>query len=258
MKKQNYALITGASSGIGREIAYLLAERGYPLIITARRVERLKEIADKLAPHPVEIIQNDLSKADGPQKLLDEVQKRKLPVEILINNAGLGYRKLFEKQKWDEISEMLQVNITSLTELSYLFVPLLKKNKESFIMQVASIAAFQPVPLMAVYGATKAYVLSLSEALNEEFKDLGITVSALCPGSTATEFFERSGQKHSDMVKAAQITATDVARIGLDAMFAKQSSVISGMTNKINSFFIKLMPRRMATRIVGHVMRKYM
>lgn len=256
--KKPYALITGASSGIGRELAYLLAERGYPLIITARRTQRLKEVAEKLAPHPVEIIQNDLSQKEGPQKLWEEVQRRQLPVGILVNNAGLGYKNRFDQQGWNEVDEMLQVNIGALTELTYLFIPNLKQQKESFILQVASIAALQPVPLMAVYAATKAYVLNFSEALNNELKDEGIFSSALCPGTTATEFFDRSGQKHSGLVKKAQISAREVALIGLKAMFDKKPSVVSGTTNKINSFFIKLMPRSWATQIVGHVMRKYM
>lgn len=258
MKKQNYALITGASSGIGREMAYLLAARGHPLILTARRVDRLEEIKNKLSPHPIEIIQSDLATIEGPKKLYDEVIKRKLNVDILINNAGLGYKRKFEDQKWSEIHEMIQVNITALTELTYLFIPLLKNNRESFILQLSSIAAFQPVPLMAVYGAAKAYVLSFAEAIHEELRKDGIFVTTLCPGSTATEFFARSGQRHTRVIKETQLSATQVAQIGLNTLFAKKSCVTSGLSNKINSFLIKLMPRRIATKIVGQVMQKFM
>jgi short-subunit dehydrogenase len=192
----HWALITGASSGIGAEFARQLAGRGMHLVLTARREPLLAQLAAELhQAHgtKTEIIVADLSNPAEPARLLEEVHKRGLTIELLVNNAGFGHVSTIEKADVARVLEMLRVNVSALTELTYRVLPQMLERGHGGIINVASVAAFQPVGYMGAYAASKAYVLHFSEALWAEARDRGVTITTLCPGTTRTEFFDISG-----------------------------------------------------------------
>lgn len=251
------ALVTGASSGIGLEIAKLLAARGYDLCLTARNAEALARLADELAAeHRVAttVIVADLAAPDGVDRLLEAVRQRGIGVDLLVNNAGFGWSGAFATMPESELVAMLQVNVVALTRLARAVLPGMLERRRGRILNVASTAGFFPGPSMAVYYATKAYVISFSEAIAEETSGSGITVTALCPGPTLTGFAERAQMSQSNLFKQATVmTAVDVARAGVEGALRGERLVIPGMLNRLLIESSRLSPRRMTAKIAGRL-----
>ncbi len=250
------ALITGASSGIGYALAEIFAEKGHNLILVARRETNLITLATRLKKEngiEAYVIPCDLSKPDASKSLYLEIKGLELTVDLLVNNAGFGDFGEFHELDWQKQADMIQVNITALTQLCHLFLPEMKKNEYGRILNIASSGAFAPLPFMSVYGATKAYVLSFSEALAEEVKPLNITVTALCPGATETEFAETAQAEKSGFFKRKMPTPHQVAQYGYDKMMAGQTVAVHGLSNKILVTLMRLMPRKIVAKTSKHM-----
>jgi short-subunit dehydrogenase len=248
------ALVTGASSGIGADLARELAQGGHDLVLVARGEEKLRALAGELkAAHQIEahVIGLDLAQPGAADKLGAELERRKLEVSVLINNAGYAlYGRFAETDAADEL-KMIQVNIVTLTSLTKLLLPGMLARKDGKILNVASTAAFQPGPLMAVYYATKAYVLSFSEALANECAGSGVTVTALCPGPTQTGFQARAQMEESKLVKGKEImSSAEVARAGYRAMMKGKTVIIPGASNKMMANAVRFLPRNTVTKLV--------
>lgn len=249
---KNTALITGASSGIGRELARIHAAQGGDLILVARRQEALQSLADELkADHGTEslVIAADLTREEAPQEIYNLVSEAGITVEYLINNAGFGGRGKFHERAWEEDRSMIQVNIVALSALTRLFLPDMVARNSGRILNVSSTASLTPGPLQAVYFASKSYVTFFSNALLEELHDTNVTVTALLPGATETEFAQVSGMDKTGLFDKT-VTAQSVAQDGYDAMMAGEMEVISGL-QPMQKFLFRLMkffPKRMALR----------
>jgi len=245
------ALITGASSGIGLDLAQLMAQQ-FDLIITARSLSELEKIARELeAAHGnhVHVIPADLASPDAPHQLFAEIERRGLPVDILINNAGFGSYGAFAESDSQNTLDMIQVNIAALSSLTRLALPGMLKRRRGRIMNVASTAGFQPGPLMAVYYATKAYVIMFSEAIANELKGSGVTVTCLCPGATATNFASRADMEKSRLFKMGAMNSKDVARTAYKGMMAGKTMVIPGFFNRALAMSVRFSPRKLVTAI---------
>ncbi|MGA2441134.1 MAG: SDR family oxidoreductase [Tepidisphaeraceae bacterium] len=246
------ALVTGASVGIGRDLAELFAHDGHQLVLTARSEPQLQELAAKLRGQyrvNVEVIVQDLSVADAPQRVFDCLQSK--PIDYLVNNAGFGKLGPFAESDLSTQLGMLQVNVVALTHLTRLFLPGMLKRGSGRIMNVASVAAFLPGPRMAVYHASKAYVLSFSEALASELSGSGVTVTAMCPGPTKTEFQVRAGAADTALFRMGAMSSAKAARIGYGAMMRGKRSVVTGFSNKLSAFGTRLVPRRTTAAITS-------
>jgi len=240
------ALITGASGGIGLELARIFAEQGYALVLVARSRQRLEEIAVELKPTPVQVLAKDLTLVGASEGVYREVPK----VDVLVNNAGFGVYGPFLKTPLDEELGMLQLNMTALVVLTKLYLPGMVAAGNGRILNVASTAAFQPGPLMALYYATKAFVLSFSEAIGSELEGTGVTVTALCPGPTATGFQARTKLEKSRLFKSMKVMdARTVAEAGYRALMAGKPVVIPGLMNKLLAQSVRFTPRALVTRI---------
>lgn len=241
------ALITGASGGIGLELARLCAKGGHDVILVARNREKLDEAAKYLAGMygiRAEVIAADLKDPEAPHAIMGQVGQSGLEVDVLVNNAGFGDWGLFGRAELQRQLDMLQVNIIALTTLTRLVLPRMVSRRAGRILNVASTAAFAPGPLMAVYYASKAYVLSFSEALSNEFKGTGITVTALCPGPTRTAFAQEAGMTNSNLFAGPNVMdAAAVATAGYQAMMLGRAVVVPGIANKILIQSIRLSPR---------------
>ncbi|RJX30753.1 MAG: SDR family oxidoreductase [Oxalobacter sp.] len=254
-----WALITGASSGLGVEFAHELAAAGYHLVLVARRIDRMQTLAaDIESQHPVraKVIALDLSLPHASINLKRQLDHENIHIDVLINNAGFGIFGDFLDESIEKTRNMVQLNITSLTELTHLFAADMVRHKRGQIMLVASVVAYQASPNYAAYGATKAYVLSLGEALHEELKPHGITVTVLSPGATATEFFDVSGQASTPLKRAFMMPSRPVVKIGLAAMRRGRATVVSGWKNKLMTFSTRLIPRKLQRKIAHRVLRK--
>lgn len=259
MTHNQTVLITGASTGIGKELAILFAEKQFDLVLVARSQQLLDELANQLKQKhqiTITVIAKDLSQPNAVKELHQELKTNNMSIDILINNAGYGTHGLFAETALSETLGMITLNITALTELTYLLLPDMLQKKSGKIMNVSSLAAFQACPTMAVYCATKAYVLSFSEALTEELKNTGITVTSLCPGATITSFQIRAKTENSRMLKnrLTVMTGKEVADIGFKALMRGKPFVISGVLNNILAFFTRLTPRRINTKMAGFLM----
>lgn len=247
-----HTLLTGASSGIGLHLAHVFAEHGHDLILTARRKKSLDALAKELrATHGVDVrvVPADLTDAKAPKALQDYIVKHDLVVEVLVNNAGFGGHGLFHERRLEDDLAMIQVNIAALTELTKRFLPAMVERSDGRILNVASTAGFLPGPLQAVYYATKAYVLSLSEALHEELRGTGVTVTALCPGPVKTEFIEVADVEHLDLFKFAA-KPRPVAEYGYKAMQKGKPVAIHGALLKATLHGgLRLTPRAVARRL---------
>jgi hypothetical protein len=241
-------LVTGASAGLGVHFARQCRERGDELVLVARRKDRLEALAAELGS--AHVIVADLAQPGAPERLLAEVAGAGLEVDTLINNAGFGAAGTFVEAPAKRLLEMIDLNVRSLTELCRLALPQMLERRRGFILNVASTAAFQAGPYSAVYYATKAYVLSLSEALHEESKGRGVHVSALCPGPTATEFFEVAGSPDGRLAKMATDPAA-VVRAGLDGLARNKAIVVPGIMNKMTSQAGRILPRKVLRRAVA-------
>lgn len=254
------ALITGASSGIGLELASIFAREGFDLLITARREERLLSLKKDLEKEygiNVHTLSVDLSLDDAPSAIFDFVKENELEINTLINNAGIGDYGFFKDADWNRLSVMIDLNIKSLTHLTHLFIPELLKHDKAYIMNVASTAAFQPGPLMSVYYASKNYVLAFSEALSNELADSNINVSALCPGPTESEFQDVANMKKSKLFDRFPVASSkDVAEYGYKSLMKGKRVAIYGIANKIAPKFISLVPRCWVTAVVRKIQER--
>ena len=254
------ALITGASSGIGLELARVFARNGYDLLITARRKQRLLELKYELEGtynNRVKCFVTDLSEPDAPRQLHKYAVACDLPVTVLVNNAGIGDYGFFHESDWDKTATMIDLNMRSITHLTRLFLPDLINHKRAYVMNVASTAAFQPGPLMSVYYASKHYVLAFSEAIANELANTGVTVTTLCPGPTESEFQERADMKKSKLLdRAPMATSKDVAEYGFKAMKRGKRVAIYGISNTLTPFFMRLLPRNLVTSAVRRIQER--
>jgi short-subunit dehydrogenase len=253
------ALITGASSGIGKELATCFAQDGIHLVLTARNTAELEKLALPLKQTygiQIHIFSCDLAASDGAEKLFDYCQSSGIHIDYLVNNAGFGDTGLFETTDWNKNEQMIQLNITSLTHLCRLFVPKMKSAGFGRILNVASTAAFQPGPTMAVYFATKSYVLHFSEALNNELEGSGVTVTALCPGPTETNFAKTAGFQSDGIFdnKKKFPTAQEVAVYGYRAMQKGKTVAVHGTMNYIQANASRFFPRNWVVKITRWMM----
>ncbi len=243
-------LVTGASAGLGAEFARQCRERGDELVLVARRKDRLEALAAELGS--AHVIAADLGRPGAAGRLLAEVEGLGLRVDTLINNAGFGLSGGFAEAPPERLLEMIDLNVRALTELCRLVLPPMLERRRGFILNVASTAAFQAGPYSAVYYATKAYVLSLSEALHEESKASGVHVSALCPGPTATEFFEVAGSPNGRLAKMASDPKAVVAA-GLGGLERNKAIVVPGMINKMTSQAGRVLSKAVLRRVVARL-----
>lgn len=253
------ALITGASAGLGEGFARELARRGHDLILTARRAERLHEIAAELrAGHgaAVHVFASDLAQADAPDRLLADIAAAGLQVDTLINNAGYGLRGDFAEQDRAQVVGMIDLNCRTLVALAHGVLPQMLERRSGGILNLASTAAFQPGPWMAVYYATKTFVLSFSEALHEEVRDQGVRVTALCPGPTRTEFAGRAGMTDMPLFTALAGGADGVVRDGLAALAAGRAVKVSGVVNALMADATRFTPRLLARKVAGSLQKR--
>jgi short-subunit dehydrogenase len=245
------ALVTGASAGLGMEFARQLSARGHRLVLAARRKDRLDELAGKLGKARAVAI--DLSEADSTERLMADVEAAGEEVEILVNNAGFGLIGRFAELDAARQRQMIDLNVGTLTSLCRAVAPGMIRRKSGGILNVASTAAFQPGPKMAVYFATKAFVLSLSEALHEELKPHGVHVTCLCPGPTRTEFGEVAGFGGNALYDRVVMQAPEVVKAGLEGLEKNHAVVVPGVVNKVVAASTRFVPRPMARKIAGSI-----
>jgi short-subunit dehydrogenase len=252
------ALVTGASGGIGLELAKLLAEDGYNLVLVARSAQKLDELARDLRQIcgvDVLVIACDLSDPAAPQQIWAALQARDITVDLLVNNAGYGIHGNLADSDTAEILNMIQLNVVALTHLTRLFLPGMIARRSGRILNVGSTGSFAPCPSMAVYSATKAYVLSFSQAIQAEVAGSGVSVTALCPGATATGFQSRAGVENTRIsAQSGLMTAQKVAEIGYAGLKRGRAVVIPGTFNWWMIFFTRFSPRAWTTRIAGLMM----
>lgn len=241
-----WGLVTGASSGIGAEFARQLAARGMHLILVSRREALLKQLADELHQQhgtKCEVIVSDLTQAAEPARVLAEAAARGLTIELLVNNAGFGCIGEVDKTDVGRVLELIRLNISALTELTYRVLPEMMRRGHGGIINVASVAAFQPVGYMGVYAASKSYVLHFSEALWAEARTKGVTVTTLCPGTTRTDFFDVSGAPSGWLAKHSSQDVKPVVKAGLRALEKGRSYVVSGWKNYLLTLLVRLATR---------------
>lgn len=246
-------LITGASAGIGRELALRFAEDGSDLVLVARREDRLEELGEFCrANHGsrVEILARDLSAPRAGWALADDLAERGLSIDVLVNNAGFGLNGPVLELDLERQLHMIQLNVTTLTELTGRLLPAMVDRGRGGVLNVASTAGFQPGPRMAIYYATKAYVLSFSEALGEELRGTPIRVSCLCPGPTATEFTQAAEMDDPLLFRLTSASAARVARAGLRGFRRGRPLVVPGLSNKLGTLAVRLVPRALVRRVV--------
>ena len=244
-------LITGASGGIGLELSKQFAANRHNLVLVARSRGKLESLADALMrEHGIktDIISKDLSKPDAARELHEELQQKKMQIDYLVNNAGFGHNIMFSEMSPEDASQMIQLNIATLTQLTRLLLPGMLARKNGKVLNIASTAAFMPGPTQAVYFATKAYVLSFSEALADELAGSGVSVTVYCPGPTHTGFADRANMNNAPMFKIA-MAADVVARDAYRSMMRGRSMAIAGLTNNILIFSTRLTPRWMVRKI---------
>lgn len=252
------ALITGASGGIGLELAKLFAADRFDLVLVARSEQALQDLAAELKTKyntNTRILIKDLSLPQAPQEIYDELQTAGIQVDILVNNAGYGNFGFFLKTDLQKELNMLNLNINALTALTKLFLPAMVAKRHGRILNVASTAAFQPGPLMAVYYASKAYVLSFSDAIANELKGTGVTVTTLCPGPTETGFQKLAEMENSELFKRGNVVmdAQTVARIGYRATLQGKPLIIPGTMNKLGTLLPRFLPRQWVAAVVRRI-----
>jgi uncharacterized protein len=245
------ALITGSSNGIGYELATIHAENGHDLVLVARnkcKLDVLKDTLQKRHGTKVYTIEKDLSVKGAACEVFDELESQNISVDYLINNAGFGDIGLFAESDWDKQERMINLNITALTHLTRLILPGMIDRRSGKILNVASTASFQPGPTMSVYFATKAYVLSFSEAINNEVRKMGVTVTALCPGSTETGFQAAAAGDDRHIRERNLPSAREVAEYGYKAMMRGKAVAIPGIINSIMATSVRFIPRSLVVK----------
>jgi short-subunit dehydrogenase len=255
----NYALVTGASKGIGKEIALQLAQKGYSLLLSARSEQELAQLAAEIKEkHNVQAswLVADLSKPGTAKELADWASSETDNLSVLINNAGFGIWGSFDTLELAAQLEMIQLNVNAVLELTHHLLPGLKSKKQSYILNVASTAAYQAMPTMALYAASKSFILSYSRAISYELKDTNVSVSCLSPGPTATGFGSRAGlDAFAELADKFNMPASLVASIGLKGMFNKKPEIIAGFLNKVSAYGATLLPKALIERISANLYR---
>lgn len=254
------ALITGASNGIGLELAKIHAAKGGNLVLVARNITQLNSLKSEIEANfkvSVHIIGKDLSIPNSAKEIYDETTQRNIQIDYLINNAGFGDYGMFYQTDWNKELQMINLNITTLTQLTKLYLIDMINRGNGKIMNVASTAAFQSGPTMAVYYATKAYVLSFSEAIDNEVRNLGITVTTLCPGATESGFQQAAAMEESKLVKGRKLPgAKEVAVYGYNAMLKGKTIAIHGIMNTILANAVRFIPRSLAVKVTRLIQKK--
>lgn len=249
-------LITGASSGIGEAFARRLAAEKHNLVLVARSRDKLEKLCRELsAEHQItaHFVALDLTKTDSDKKLFEETEKNGVEIDFLINNAGFGSMGYFADENRERELEMIALNISTLVGLTHLYLQKMRERKSGAVINVSSTASFQPIPFMATYAATKAFVSSFTEAIAEEYRPFGIIISAICPGPTETNFF---AEANAQALKAKGMeTPEQVVEVALSAVKSGKAKAISGLTNKIGAFLGSLAPNFLVTRIVAGALR---
>jgi uncharacterized protein len=255
-----WALVTGASSGIGVDLARAVARRGWNVILTARREDRLRTLERELRErHGVEAltVPEDLASPEGRGRLFQRVEEEGLEVELLVNNAGIGDYGPFAKSDRGRTMGTVELNVVALTELTHHFLPGMVSRGRGWVLNVASSAAFQPGPLMSVYYATKAYVLSLSEGLREEVRRSGVGVTALCPGPTVSEFQEKAGVNASYLgAFFPRASSERAAEVGVRALFRGRPVAVVGVTTRLQTLLLRILPRRVVPGIMRRIQER--
>jgi len=256
MVASKIAVVTGASSGIGAELAVLLAEREYHVFAVARRADRLYDLRVRISRKRGQCtaLPADLSDYEQRERLIAALAPNADEIDVLVNNAGFGTHGYFTDTDLDRELALIEVNCSALVHLTKRILPWMLQRQGGYILNLASMAAFQPGPVMAMYYASKAFVLSLSQALSEECAGTGVSVTALCPGTISTEFQATAGiAKSARPAYASNMTAHEAAEIGLEAMFARKRVVVTGTKNKLAIFMNRFMPRRIMVRAVRKI-----
>lgn len=257
--KADWALVTGASSGIGMEFARLLAARGYAVALSARRADRLESLAAELEREyrvRTFVFASDLAEPGAALRLCQAIAAEGIEIDVLVNNAGFGLLGNFVETPWERERAMIDLNVRALVELTKRFLPGMVERGRGRVLNVASTAAFQPGPLMAVYFATKAFVLSFSEAVNEELRGTGVNVTTLCPGPTQSEFFEKAEARDRQLGKGKLPTARQVASFGISALFQGKRTVVYGFANRILALLGRIAPRDTVIRGTRKVLER--
>jgi short-subunit dehydrogenase len=251
-------LITGASSGIGQELARLFAGDGAEMVLLARRGKKLALLSEHLNlmyKANVAFMQADLSRPGAPEEIYSVLKEKGFAPDVLVNNAGFGIHGPFDNMDLGRVRDLMQVNMQSLVELTRLFLPAMLEKRRGAVLNVASTAAFQPLPMNNIYAASKAFVVSFSEAIREELKESGISVTCLCPGPTETEFFEAGGYpERAWSRKRFRMPVEAVARVGFKALKDGKATVIPGFLNNLVAFLVRFVPRRMITSAAKRAM----
>jgi uncharacterized protein len=254
------ALITGASNGIGLELAKIHASKGGDLVLVARNKSKLDELKSELESEykvSVYTIGKDLSAINSAQEVYDETTKQNIQIDYLINNAGFGDFGMFVETDWNKELQMINLNITTLTQFTKLYLHDMVKRRSGKIINVASTAAFQSGPTMAVYYATKAYVLSFSEAINNEVSDKGVTITTLCPGATESGFQAAAAMEESNLVKGKKLpTSKEVAEYGYASMMKGKTVAIHGLMNWIMANSVRFVPRAIVVKLTRKIQDK--
>ena len=259
MKSNETVLITGASGGIGKELATLFAIDGFNLVLVARSYENLLKVKNEIESKTsvtINIFSKDLSKEDEIIGLQKELVEKRIQIDYLVNNAGFGLFGEFINTSLEAELNMIDLNIRTVTHLTKLFLPGMVKRNKGGVINIASTAAFQPGPLMAVYYATKAFVLSFSEALSNEMKGTNVKVTAVCPGATETNFGNRANMNESKLFQSGVGNVKDVAHTAYEGFKKGKTLVIPGATNKILANSVRFMPRNLVTSVVRHIQRR--
>lgn len=257
---EDYALITGASRGIGKSIAVLLAQKGYNILLVARSEDELQQLLAQIqSDYKVKALYLaiDLSETGAALKVADWCKSLSVPLSILINNAGYGLWGDFALLSLPAQLNMLNLNMNAVVELSYYLLPVLKAQKQAYILNVASTAAYQAVPTLALYSATKAFILSFSRAIKYELKDTPVSVSCLCPGPTDTGFIKRAGMDAiAHVAEKFNMAPEKVAAIGLKGLFNKKAEIITGFSNKITAFGARHFSKSLVERVAGGLYKR--
>ena len=257
--EREVALITGASSGIGRELTKLFAENGFDLVLVARNRAALDDIAAHLTAQyalSVTVVPKDLSLPQAPEEIYDTLKQASIAVDILVNNAGIQVYGALQETDIAEQLRLIQVNLVALTHLTLLFGREMVDRGRGGILNVASTGAFSPTPLNAIYCATKAYVLSFSEAIARDLEGTGVRVTCLCPGATETQFAKRADIENVRLFQAFVMNAGEVARAGYEGLMRGKTTVVPGLYNRILVSSIRFTPRRVVTRIGKYLMSR--
>jgi short-subunit dehydrogenase len=248
------ALVTGASAGLGKELAWLLAAGGHDLVLVARRRENLEALAAEIkGKHPlqVHVLAEDLAKPGAAARVAGAVAERGLAIDVLVNNAGFGGSGAFVQRDLAREMEMIQVNIVTLVELTHLLLPAMVSRKSGRVLNIGSTAGFVPGPYMAIYYASKAFVNSFTEALSVELEGTGVTATVSCPGATATEFAQVAGNDKSPLFKSGVMGAREVAQDAYDAMMRGEPLSVAGFANKVKIASLRVAPRGMVRNMAA-------